>query len=139
MTFSSGLAATTTLTHLISAGDHIVSMNDLYGGTNRYFRQVAARMQIETTFVDATDPEEVRKALRPNTKMVWVETPSNPTLKITDIKAVAEIAHSQPGVFLVVDNTFLSAYFQVRECQKVHALSTIPVSSFSTCVHYFVL
>ena len=112
ITFSSGLAGTTALTHLLSAGDHIVSMNDLYGGTNRYFRKVASRMQIETTFVDATDPEEVRKALKPNTKMVWVETPSNPTLKVTDIKAVADIVHENSSAFLVVDNTFLSAYFQ---------------------------
>jgi len=112
VTFSSGLAATTTLTHLLSSGDHIVSMNDLYGGTNRYFRKVVSRMGIETTFVDATDPEEVRKAMRPNTKMVWVETPSNPTLKITDIQAVADIVHETEGAFLVVDNTFLSSYFQ---------------------------
>ncbi|TRY79317.1 hypothetical protein TCAL_02004 [Tigriopus californicus] len=112
VTFSSGLAATTSLTHLLNAGDHIVSMNDLYGGTNRYFRQVAARMNIETSFVDATDPQKIKEALRPNTKMVWVETPSNPTLKVTDIKAVADIVHAQPGVFLVVDNTFESAYFQ---------------------------
>jgi cystathionine gamma-lyase len=112
ITFSSGLAATTTITHLLSAGDHIVSMDDLYGGTNRYFRKVASRMNIETSFVDATDPERVAAAIRPNTKMVWIETPTNPTLKIVDVRAVADIVKAHPGVFLVVDNTFESAYFQ---------------------------
>lgn len=69
-TFASGLAATTTLTHLLNAGDHIVSMDDLYGGTNRYFRKVAARLNIETTFVDATDANKVKEAIKENTKMV---------------------------------------------------------------------
>jgi len=112
ITFSSGLAATTTITHILSAGDHIVSMDDLYGGTNRYFRQVAARMNIETSFVDATDPAKVDAAIKPNTKMVWIETPTNPTLKVVDIQAVAEIVHKHDNIFLVVDNTFESAYFQ---------------------------
>lgn len=111
-TFSSGLAATTALTHLLNAGEHIVSMNDLYGGTNRYFRHVASRMNIQTSFVDCTNPENVKNALKPNTKMVWIETPTNPTLQIVDIKAVCDVAHTQPNVFVVVDNTFMSPYFQ---------------------------
>jgi len=112
ITFSSGLAATATITHLLSAGDHIVSMDDLYGGTNRYFRKVASKMNIETSFVDATDPQKVANAIKPNTKMVWIETPTNPTLKIVDIRAVSDIVKKYPGIFLVVDNTFESAYFQ---------------------------
>lgn len=112
ITFASGLAATAGLTTLLSAGDHIVTGDDLYGGTNRYFRKVATRMGLEIDFVDATDPANVQKAMKPNTKMVWVETPTNPTMKIIDIKAVADIVHKQKDVFMVVDNTFESAYFQ---------------------------
>ena len=115
MTFASGLAATTAITHLLSAGDHIVSMDDVYGGTNRYFRQVAARMNIQTTFVDATDPQKLDGAIRDNTKMVWLETPTNPTLKIVDIKACAEVVQKHKKdkkIFMVVDNTFLTSYFQ---------------------------
>ena len=108
-------AATTAITHLLSAGDHIVSMDDVYGGTNRYFRQVAARMNIQTTFVDATDPAKLDGAIRDNTKMVWLETPTNPTLKIVDIKACADVVQKHKKdkkIFMVVDNTFLTSYFQ---------------------------
>jgi len=111
-TFGSGLAATTTIVHMLSAGDHIVSMDDLYGGTNRYLRKVADRMNIKTTFVDATDPKNVENAIQENTKLVWVETPTNPTLKLVDIAAVAEVVHKRENILLVVDNTFLSSYFQ---------------------------
>ena len=83
LTFSSGLAATSTITQLLKAGDHLVAMDDLYGGTNRYFRRVAANMGIETSFVDATDPQKVAEAIKPNTRMVWIETPTNPTLKVS--------------------------------------------------------
>jgi len=110
--FASGLATSTTITHLLNAGDHIISMDDVYGGTNRYFRKVASRMNIETTFVDATNPSNIEAAIKPNTKMVWVETPTNPTLKVVDIAAVAAITKKHPNIFLVVDNTFLSSYFQ---------------------------
>ena len=112
LTFSSGLAATSTITQLLKTGDHLVAMDDLYGGTNRYFRKVASQMGIETSFVDATDPQKVAEAIKPNTRMVWIETPTNPTLKVVDIKAVSEIAHQHENVFVVVDNTFESAYFQ---------------------------
>jgi len=87
-------------------------MNDLYGGTNRYFSKCANRMGIETSFVDATNAENVKKAIRENTKMVWIETPTNPTLQIVDIAAVCTIAHEKGGIFVVVDNTFASPYFQ---------------------------
>jgi len=112
ITFASGLAATSTITHLLKAGDHVVAMDDLYGGTNRYFRKVASNLGIETSFVDATDPKKVAEAIKPNTRMVWIETPTNPTLKVVDIKAVSDIAHGHDNVFVVVDNTFESAYFQ---------------------------
>merc|ERR1719346_157081 len=112
ITFASGLAATSTITQLLKAGDHLVAMDDLYGGTNRYFRRVAANMGIETSFVDATDPQKVAEAIKPNTRMVWIETPTNPTLKVVDIKAVAKITKKHKNIFLVVDNTFESAYFQ---------------------------
>lgn len=112
LVFASGLAATTTITHMLSAGDHIISMDDLYGGTNRYFRRVVTKFGIEVAFVDATDAKVVEAAMKPNTKMVWIETPTNPTMKIVDIAAVAAIVKNQKEVFMVVDNTFLSPYFQ---------------------------
>lgn len=110
--FASGLGATTSLTLLLSSGEHIVAMNDLYGGTNRHFRQIAGKFNIETTFVDMTDLDSVKAAMRPNTRMVWMETPTNPTMQIVDIEAVSAIAHQQSNIFVVVDNTFASAYFQ---------------------------
>jgi cystathionine gamma-lyase len=112
MLFSSGLGATMCVTHLLSAGDHIVAMNDLYGGTNRYFRQIASRMNINTTFVDATIAENVKNAIQPNTKMVFIETPTNPMMQIVDIQAVCDVAHQQANIFVVVDNTFATSYFQ---------------------------
>ncbi|XP_063216943.1 putative cystathionine gamma-lyase 2 [Bacillus rossius redtenbacheri] len=112
LAFSSGLGATTALTQLLRAGDHIVSSDDIYGGTNRLFSKIIARMNVETTFVDATDTEKVRLAIRPNTKMVWMESPTNPLLKVVDIRAVAEITSSRKDILLVVDNTFLTPYFQ---------------------------
>jgi len=112
ITFASGLAATDNIVKLLSAGDHMIAMDDIYGGTNRYFRKVAARMGIEVSFVDMTKPENASAALKPNTKLVWIETPTNPTLKIVDIQAVSDLVHQQEGVHVVVDNTFLSAYFQ---------------------------
>jgi len=112
ITFASGLAATNTITQLLKSGDHLVAMDDLYGGTNRYFRKVASKMGIETSFVDATNAQKVAEAIQPNTRMVWIETPTNPTLKVVDIAAVAKITHAHDNIFLVVDGTFESAYFQ---------------------------
>eukprot|EP00118_Oscarella_pearsei_P016652 m.160925 g.160925 ORF g.160925 m.160925 type:complete len:399 (+) comp38791_c0_seq19:336-1532(+) len=109
---SSGLAATQLITHLLKAGDHIVSVNDVYGGTNRYFTKVASRFGIQTTFVDCTDIKKFEGALKENTKMVWLETPTNPTLTVIDIEAVSSAAHKRPDLIVVVDNTFLSPYFQ---------------------------
>lgn len=101
------------LTHLLDAGDNIVCFDDLYGGTNRYFRTCASRFGLDITYVDARDPERLRQVLKPNTKMVWMETPTNPTMKLLDIKAIADIIKTDaPQAFLVIDNTFMSSYFQ---------------------------
>jgi len=112
MLFSSGLGATMTLTHLLNAGDHVIAMNDLYGGTNRYFRKCASKQNIETSFIDMTNVDNVTAAIRPNTKMVWLETPTNPLLQVVDVEAVCAAVHRQPGIFVVVDSTFATSYFQ---------------------------
>ncbi|ESO04975.1 hypothetical protein HELRODRAFT_111430 [Helobdella robusta] len=110
--YASGLAATVNIFHLLKGGDHVICMDDVYGGTNRYINKVLVTMDIEATFVDATEPANVKQALKPNTKMLWLETPTNPTLKVVDIEAASAVAHQQPGVIVVVDNTFMSSYFQ---------------------------
>ncbi|KAK4527242.1 hypothetical protein GAYE_SCF37G5164 [Galdieria yellowstonensis] len=109
--FSSGLAATVTLLHLLEAGDHIVCIDDVYGGTQRYFRRVASNFHLEFSFVDFEDMQKVKAALRKNTKLIWIESPTNPTMKIVDIRQIASIANNH-GAILVVDNTFMSPYFQ---------------------------
>ncbi|WP_258084230.1 cystathionine gamma-synthase [Thermococcus thermotolerans] len=112
LAFSSGLAAESTiLLALLKKGDHVVAFDDLYGGTKRLFNQVMERFGIEFTYVDAREPENVRRAIRENTRMVWLETPTNPLLKLADIRAISEIAHER-GLIVVVDNTFASPYFQ---------------------------
>ena len=109
--FASGLAATTTLIHLLQAGDHVVCIDDVYGGTQRYFRQVAVRFGVTFSFIDFAGDSYARELQRhPNTRMAWLETPTNPTLRVTDIASVA--AATPSGVILVVDNTFLSPYCQ---------------------------
>ena len=109
--FASGLAATDTLAKLWSAGDHIVCGEGVYGGTFRLFAKVFARLGLEFTFVDSGNLDEVRAAMRPNTRMVHVETPTNPMMRISDIAGSAEIAHAG-GAVLSVDNTFASPYNQ---------------------------
>lgn len=112
LAFSSGLAAeSTVLLSLLNPGDHIVAFDDLYGGTKRLFNQVFSNFGFEISYVDATDTSLVENAIKPNTKLVWIESPSNPLLKLSDIKAISKITHKH-GVVLVVDNTFLSPYFQ---------------------------
>lgn len=112
LTYSSGLAATHNLTHLLNSGDHVVSFDDLYGGTNRLFRNLLIPRGFEVTFVDATDLKKFEAALRPNTKLVWLETPSNPTMKVVDIKGACEIVRRKCKAIVAVDNTFMSSYFQ---------------------------
>lgn len=109
--FASGCAATTTILHLLKAGDHIVAMDDMYGGTFRLFDKVLKHDGMEFSFVDLTKVENFEKALKPNTKMVWLETPTNPTLKLVDIKKIASLAKAK-GIIVAVDNTFMSPYFQ---------------------------
>eukprot|EP00057_Strongylocentrotus_purpuratus_P013879 XP_011668353.1 PREDICTED: cystathionine gamma-lyase [Strongylocentrotus purpuratus] len=112
LAFSSGLGATTAICHLLKMGDHLIAMDDIYGGTNRYFQKVLSKFGVKVTFVDARYPEKVAAAMQENTKLVWVETPTNPTLKLVDIAAVSAIAHQQPDCIVVADNTFSSPYFQ---------------------------
>jgi len=112
LSFSSGLAAEDALLRgILRPGDHVLLGNDVYGGTYRLLTKVLAPWGIETTTVELQDPDAIRQALRPQTKVVWLETPSNPLLKIVDIAAVAEIAHAA-GAVLVVDNTFASPALQ---------------------------
>lgn len=109
--FASGMAAISAAFMLLSAGDHIICTEDVYGGTYRFLTTILSRMNIETTFVDMTDLDQVKAAVRPNTKAIYIETPSNPTLKITNIAAVASWAKSQ-GLLTMLDNTFMTPYHQ---------------------------
>jgi cystathionine gamma-lyase len=110
--FASGMAATSTLLELIDAGSHIVAMNDLYGGTFRVFERVRKRSaNLDVSFVDLTQQANLVKAVRPQTRMIWIETPTNPTLRLVDIAQVAEFAR-QRGILTVVDNTFASPWIQ---------------------------
>lgn len=109
--FTSGCAASTTILHLLKAGDHVIACDDMYGGTFRLMDKVIRHNGIEFSFVDLTDFESFRRAIRPNTKMVWIETPTNPTLKMIDIKNISKEAHNR-GFLSVVDNTFMSPFFQ---------------------------
>ena len=110
--FASGMAATSTLLELIDAGSHIVAMNDLYGGTFRVFERVRRRTaNLDTSFVDLTQQSNLAKAVKPQTRMIWIETPTNPTLRLVDIAQVAEFAR-QRGILTVVDNTFASPWIQ---------------------------
>ena len=108
--FASGMAATSAVMNLLSAGDHVVVTDDLYGGTYRLFSRVLTRYGLTFTYVDMTSLERVRAALQPNTKMLWVETPTNPLLRLIDIAAVAGL--KGPGTIVAVDNTFATPYFQ---------------------------
>lgn len=112
LAYSSGLGATMSICNLLKSGDHIVAMDDLYGGTNRYFRRILSNMGVTTTFADATSIDKFSAAMQPNTKLVWIETPTNPLLRLVDIAAVVAVARKQKDVIVVVDNTFATPYFQ---------------------------
>lgn len=109
--FSSGLAAIEAVVKRLSAGDHVISEENTYGGTPRLFTQVLARFGIEFTFVDSRDPDAVRDAIRPNTKLIHLETPTNPLMRICDLGAIGAIAREK-GIHVMVDNTFASPYNQ---------------------------
>jgi cystathionine gamma-lyase len=111
LAFASGMAAESAILSLLSSGDHIVSCDDLYGGTYRIFERVMRRYNVEASYVPAGSPSLYEQAIRPNTKMIWLETPTNPLLRLVDIRAIAEIAHRR-NLLVVVDNTFASPYFQ---------------------------
>ncbi len=111
LAFSSGMAAIDAVMKLLTAGDHVVVSDDVYGGTYRLFEKVLARFGLSFTWVDASDPDNVLRALRPETRMIWAETPTNPLLKLVDLAALAEIARERK-VLLAIDNTFATPYLQ---------------------------
>ena len=111
LAFASGMAAETAILSLLSAGDHLVACDDLYGGSYRIFERVMRRYNVETSYVPAGNVAAYEQAIRPNTKLIWLESPTNPLLRLIDIQAVAEIAHRH-NILVVVDNTFASPYFQ---------------------------
>ncbi|GMT96929.1 PLP-dependent aspartate aminotransferase family protein [Corallococcus caeni] len=109
--FASGLAGTDMLMHMLEAGDHVIVSDDVYGGTFRIFDKVFKRSGLNFSFVDLSKPENFEAAITPKTKMVWVETPTNPMLKLIDLGRIAEIAKKR-GILSVADNTFMTPYFQ---------------------------
>ncbi len=111
LAFASGMAAETTIIATLKAGDHVVCGRDVYGGTYRVFTKVFERFGVEFTFINIHRLEELEPALKPNTRFVWLESPSNPLLTVTDLAAAAEIAHRR-GAKVVVDNTFATPYLQ---------------------------
>jgi cystathionine gamma-lyase len=123
LAFASGMAAEDTLLHLFESGDHVVACDDVYGGTFRLFHRVLERAGLRFTFVDATRVENVEAALEERTRLIWLESPTNPLLKLIDIAEVARIAHGR-GILLAVDNTFASPY-----CQR-------PLELGADVVHY---
>ena len=111
LAFGSGMAAEATIMQVLNPGDHTVAVDDLYGGTYRLFRRVLEPMGLSFSFVDGSDLKAVEKALTERTRLVWLESPTNPLLKLVDIQAVSALAHARQAV-VVVDNTFMSPYFQ---------------------------
>jgi len=109
--FSSGMAAISTTLLMFNAGDHLIITEDVYGGTHRVVTKILTRFNIEHTFVDLTDTEKIKDAIKPNTRAIYIETPSNPTLKETDIKKVCQIAKNH-NLLTIVDNTFLTPIYQ---------------------------
>ena len=113
LAFSSGMAATDTVLRLVDSGAHVLAGNDVYGGTFRLFDKVLRRYGLRFDFIDTTDPENIAEALTPDTRLVWLETPTNPMLSVTDIRAAAEVVRSHANrPLLVVDNTFSTPYLQ---------------------------
>lgn len=111
MAFASGMAATSTTMALFNKGDHIICGDDVYGGTYRVFEKVFRPWGLDFSFVDTTDIAQIEKAIKPTTKMIWFETPSNPLLKVSDLRGIAALAKNH-GVLTAVDNTFASPYLQ---------------------------
>ena len=124
LAFSSGLGAETTLMLLLNPGDHVVYMEDVYGGTFRLFDKVLRRYGLEFSAIDASDLDAVERSMTPRTRMLWLESPTNPLLRVVDIDAVSEIAHSH-GAMVCVDNTFATPYLQ----QPLHLGADVVVHS----------
>jgi len=111
LAFASGMAATNAVLTLLQSGDHVIASEGAYGGTPRLFDAILKNFGLEFTYVDSTNPQNIQAALRASTRMVFLETPTNPLMKITDLEAVSAVTRPR-GILLVVDNTFLSPYFQ---------------------------
>src|SRR2546425_203509 len=111
LAFSSGMAATTTILLSLRKGDHVIAGDDIYGGTYRLFEQVLRNYGLQFTYVNPENPANVEKAIRKNTRLIWVETPTNPLMRIVDIRQVSKISN-RAHALLVVDNTFMSPYLQ---------------------------
>jgi cystathionine gamma-lyase len=124
LAFASGMAAEDTLLHLFETGDHVVACDDVYGGTFRLFHRVLERVGLRFTFVDATRIENVEAAIEDRTRLIWLESPTNPLLKLIDIAAVSRLAHARDDIIVAVDNTFASPY-----CQR-------PLELGADVVHY---
>ena len=113
LAFASGMAATDTVLRLLAPSDHVLAGNDVYGGTFRLFERVLRSYGLDFSYVDTTDLEQVKASLLPNTRLVWLETPSNPLLRVSDIAAIVKIAkHRQASPYVVVDNTFATPFLQ---------------------------
>jgi len=108
--FATGMAAETTIIHLLKAGDHVISVDDVYGGTYRLFEKVMKDFRLEFTFLRMDSREKIEKAIKPNTRMLWLETPSNPLLNIVDLEMVVDVAKKH-NILTVIDNTFATPYF----------------------------
>lgn len=111
LAFPSGMAAISTVTQMLNAGDHVISCDDVYSGTFRVFEKVFKRHNLEFDFIDLTKPHSLEKQIKDNTKIIWLESPSNPLLKITDIKSITNIAKNN-NILTVIDNTFATPFFQ---------------------------
>jgi len=111
--FSSGLSAADAVVHLLIPGDHILCVDDVYGGVRRLLSKVASKLNIHTSFVDPTNPEKFVQNIKENTKIIWLESPTNPTLKLVDIEKISSmVKQKRPDIHILVDNTFMSSYFQ---------------------------
>jgi len=108
--FATGMAAETTVVHLLKAGDHVISGDDVYGGTYRLFQNVMSDLGLEFTFLRTNDRKAIERAIKPNTRMIWIETPSNPLLNITDLEMVVDVAREH-NILTAIDNTFATPYF----------------------------
>ena len=111
LAFASGVAATAAVFSLLKSGDHVIAGNDLYGGTYRLLEKVYKRWGLKVSYADVADPDSFRRAIRPNTKLIWIESPTNPLLKTADIEAIAVLSR-QRKILLAVDNTFATPYYQ---------------------------